>query len=100
LLTQRAARERLPLGEGLPCLLLDAEHEWAGYPESDPQSAVGVDNLAYVIYKTSRSPEDFLRLLCRERVTVLNQTPSAFKQLMQVACAGQEVPPLALRHVV
>ncbi len=50
LLTQRAARERLPLGEGLPCLLLDAEHEWAGYPESDPQSAVGVDNLAYVIY--------------------------------------------------
>nr|WP_192929299.1 non-ribosomal peptide synthase/polyketide synthase [Pseudomonas aeruginosa] len=167
LLTQRAARERLPLGEGLPCLLLDAEHEWAGYPESDPQSAVGVDNLAYVIYtsgstgkpkgtllphgnvlrlfdatrhwfgfsaddawslfhsyafdfsvweifgallhggrlvivphETSRSPEDFLRLLCRERVTVLNQTPSAFKQLMQVACAGQEVPPLALRHVV
>ncbi|MEN1395569.1 AMP-binding protein, partial [Pseudomonas aeruginosa] len=56
--------------------------------------------LVIVPYETSRSPEDFLRLLCRERVTVLNQTPSAFKQLMQVACAGQEVPPLALRHVV
>ncbi|WP_447532179.1 AMP-binding protein, partial [Pseudomonas aeruginosa] len=26
--------------------------------------------------------------------------PSAFKQLMQVSCAGQDVPPLALRHVV
>ncbi|WP_413466918.1 hypothetical protein, partial [Pseudomonas aeruginosa] len=25
-------------------------------------------------------------LLCREGVTVLNQTPSAFKQLMAVAC--------------
>ncbi|MGN5927368.1 hypothetical protein, partial [Pseudomonas aeruginosa] len=47
--TQRAARERYPLGEGLPCLLLDAEHQWAGYPESDPQSAVAVHNLAEVI---------------------------------------------------
>jgi len=56
--------------------------------------------LVVVPYETSRSPEDFLRLLCHERVTVLNQTPSAFKQLMQVACAAQEMPPLALRQVV
>ena len=32
----------------------------------------------------ARSPEDFYRLLGNERVTVLNQTPTAFGQLMQV----------------
>ena len=32
----------------------------------------------------SRSPEQFYDLLARERVTVLNQTPSAFRQLMSV----------------
>ncbi|MER7466551.1 amino acid adenylation domain-containing protein, partial [Streptomyces sp. NPDC097981] len=57
--------------------------------------------LVVVDYATSRSPHLFLELLVREGVTVLNQTPSAFHQLMQ---ADEEAPEtgrsLALRTVV
>ena len=39
--------------------------------------------LVVVPYWVSRSPEAFLELLRGERVTVLNQTPSAFRQLIR-----------------
>ncbi|WP_236143257.1 non-ribosomal peptide synthetase [Nostoc sp. CMAA1605] len=40
--------------------------------------------LVIIPYYISRSPELFYQLLSQEKVTVLNQTPSAFQQLMQV----------------
>ncbi|MEV5652285.1 non-ribosomal peptide synthase/polyketide synthase [Nocardia sp. NPDC052254] len=52
-----------------------------------------------VDYFTSRSPQQFRELLIAEGVTVLNQTPSAFYQLMS-ADAAQPPAELALRCVV
>ena len=39
--------------------------------------------LVVIPYLTSRSPEAFYTLLKNERITILNQTPSAFQQLIQ-----------------
>ncbi len=54
--------------------------------------------LVVVPHHVSRSPEDFERLLRSERVTVLNQTPSAFGQLAHLPQAL--APGLSLRWVI
>ncbi|NRR33611.1 amino acid adenylation domain-containing protein [Oxalobacteraceae bacterium] len=55
--------------------------------------------LVLVPFMVSRAPQDFLALLRQEGVTVLNQTPSAFAQLMQ-APGLYDGDALALRVVV
>ncbi|MFL6313358.1 MAG: amino acid adenylation domain-containing protein [Terriglobales bacterium] len=55
--------------------------------------------LVVVPWWVSRSPEAFLELAERERVTVLNQTPSAFRQLMTVALQQRKLP-ASLRTVI
>lgn len=55
--------------------------------------------LVVVPFMVSRSSEAFYELLAKEQVTVLNQTPSAFRQLIHAEEAvGQKK--LALRYVV
>ncbi|MFN6571978.1 amino acid adenylation domain-containing protein [Dendronalium sp. ChiSLP03b] len=56
--------------------------------------------LVIVPYWLSRSPEDFYQLLVTQQVTVLNQTPSAFSQLIQVEASWGTSKQLNLRLVI
>ena len=54
--------------------------------------------LVVVGKEVARSPEEFYRLVCMQGVTVLNQTPTAFRQLMTVqGWSGEEHK---LRYVI
>ena len=57
-------------------------------------------SLVVVPFWTSRSPRALLELLRERRVTVLNQTPSAFRQLAHAEAELAAPPPLALRWVI
>jgi amino acid adenylation domain-containing protein len=56
--------------------------------------------LVVVPFDVSRTPETFYRLLCDEGVTVLNQTPSAFRQLIRAEEHATARGDLQLRYVI
>jgi amino acid adenylation domain-containing protein len=56
--------------------------------------------LVVVPYSVSRSPESFCDLLGEQQVTVLNQTPSAFRQLIQAEASRAGTREPALRLVI
>ncbi|MFC4079019.1 amino acid adenylation domain-containing protein [Amycolatopsis samaneae] len=56
--------------------------------------------LVVVPFWVSRSAEEFAELVARERITVLNQTPSAFRAVKRELMARGGPGDLALRHVV
>ncbi len=56
--------------------------------------------LVIVPYWISRSPEKFYQLVADEKVTVLNQTPSAFRQFIAIEDNDALRSELALRYII
>ncbi|RIK39121.1 MAG: non-ribosomal peptide synthetase, partial [Chloroflexi bacterium] len=97
--------------------LFDATEAWYGFHERDVWTlfhSIAFDfsvwelwgallyggRLVVVPYWVSRTPETFYQLLCEEQVTVLNQTPSAFRQLIHAEAQIGVAENLALRYVI
>lgn len=56
--------------------------------------------LVVVPYLVTRSPGEFYELIAREKITVLNQTPSAFRQLIWAESQAPVRHELSLRYVI
>ena len=56
--------------------------------------------LIVVPYLVTRSPGEFYDFLAKERVTILNQTPSAFRQLIWAETNAETKHELQLRYVI
>lgn len=56
--------------------------------------------LVIVPHLLSRTPEAFYQLLVEEHVTILNQTPSAFRSLIEAEAKHQDLNGLSLRLVI
>lgn len=55
--------------------------------------------LVIVPYLTSRNPKEFYNILIEEKITVLNQTPSAFRQLLAID-EEERVKTVSLRYII
>jgi amino acid adenylation domain-containing protein len=56
--------------------------------------------LVIVPYLVTRTPHEFYELIAKEKVTVLNQTPSAFRQLIWAEETAELKRDLSLRYVI
>lgn len=97
--------------------LLDATSQWFGFDENDTWTmfhSYAFDfsvweiwgallhggRVVAVPYPVTRAPEQFRELLHKEKVTVLNMTPSAFRQLVSAEENADQSKQLSLRFVI